>query len=307
MKNLTKDKVYDMLEVIKQKKIMVIGDVIRDEYVYGRVDRLSPEAPVPIFIPESKEEKQGGAGNVEMNILALGARCLMVSPNYHQKSVKIRYVAKPYNQQLFRVDYDNLIEIPTDLTMGFVKDLVDSVHAVIIADYNKGTITPDLLAELLPFLKNKKKMVMVDPSVKHFHYYNGVTCLTPNLLEAIYGMGEHSTPIQYNHRDIEMLGGRIMRKLQCNSLLITQGSEGMTLFTCDNTVVSIPTVNQNVFDVTGAGDTVISAFTLAYSCGFTLKESAQFASLAAGIVVGKVGTATASPDELLNAISKEGK
>ncbi len=285
----------EILSAVKGKKVLVIGDVIQDRYIFGRVDRLSPEAPVPVFVPEKEEFRPGGAGNVEANIISLGGKCLMLSPNYHHKSVKTRYIAKPYNQQLLRVDEDKPAYCSPNFIMKFAQDLIDESDAVIIADYNKGVITPELLLELLPYLKDKGKPVMVDPAVKHFGLYQGVTCLTPNLAEASAGMGVDKPS---NRDEVVRLGFKILDKLKVESLLITQGADGMTLFMDDFSTV-IPAMARAVFDVSGAGDTVIAALTLARCAGFTFNDSAKFASACAGIVVGKVGTSTVKPEEIL--------
>ena len=314
-----------------------------DRYLLGRVERISPEAPVPIFIPEPEKEERrvGGAGNVAVKICSLGAKSILlgavgikmeveikecldkikgVTPRFfdgHNNSRKTRFVASPYNQQLLRVDEEDILDQPPDRIMSRVKSSIDEVDAVIISDYGKGVITRELLDELLPFLNSKGKIITVDPTVKHFSNYQNVTSLTPNLDEASVGMGLSSKPT--NQEGVELLGFKILEKLHSRSLLITQGADGMTLFTppsgprlrrgerglADGSAIQIPAISRGVFDVTGAGDTVISAFTLAHCSGFSFEESAYFASLAASIVVGKTGAATASPAEILTIPQKE--
>lgn len=334
-----------MLANIKKKKVLVIGDVMLDRYLFGRVERISPEAPVPIFIPEPEKEEYriGGAGNVAVNICGLGAKSILlgavgikmevkikecldkikgVTPRFfdgHNNSRKTRFVASPYKQQLLRVDEEDILDQPPELIISRVKSSIDEVDAVIISDYGKGVITRELLDELLPFLNSKGKIIMVDPTVKHFSNYQHVTSLTPNLNEASAGMGllawaakpdRSSKPA--SQKGVELLGFKILEKLHSQSLLITQGADGMTLFTppsgrglADGSAIQIPSISRGVFDVTGAGDTVISAFTLAHCSGFSFAESAYFASLAASIVIGKTGAATASPAEILTALPKE--
>ena len=328
MKCLNDSRVSEMLADVKKRKVLVIGDVMLDRYLFGRVERISPEAPVPIFIPETEKEvyRVGGAGNVAVNICSLGAKSILlgavgikmevkikecldnikgVTPRFfdgHNNSRKTRFVASPYNQQLLRVDEEEILDQPPDLIMSRVKSSIDEVDAVIISDYGKGVITRELLDKLLPFLNSKNKIIMVDPTVKHFPDYQHVTSLTPNLDEASVGMGLSSKPV--NQKGVRLLGFKILEKLHGQSLLITQGADGMTLFT-PGSAIQIPAISRGVFDVTGAGDTVISAFTLARCSGFSFTESAYFASLAASIVVGKPGAATASPAEILTALQKE--
>jgi len=337
MKNLNSSRVSEILATIKKKKVLVIGDVMLDRYLFGRVERISPEAPVPIFIPEPEKEEHrvGGAGNVAVNICSLGAKSILlgavgvkmevkikeclakikgVTPRFfngHNNSRKTRFVVSPYNQQLLRVDEENILDQPPDQIMSLVKSSIDEMDAVIISDYGKGVITRELLDELLPFLNSKNKLIMVDPTIKHFSDYQNVTSLTPNLNEASAGMGlfawaakpdRSSKPT--DQKGIEVLGFKILKKLHSQSLLITQGTDGMTLFT-PGSAIQIPAISRGVFDVTGAGDTVIAAFTLAHCSGFSLAESAYFASLAAGIVVGKTGAATASPAEILTTLRKK--
>jgi len=328
MKHLNGSRVPEMLADIKKRKVLVIGDVMLDRYLLGRVERISPEAPVPIFIPEPEKEEHrvGGAGNVAVNICSLGAKSILlgavglkmevkikecldkikgVTPRFfdgHNNSRKTRFVASPYNQQLLRVDEEDMLDQPPDLIMSRVKISIDEVDAVIISDYGKGVITRELLDELLPFINSKGKIIMVDPTVRHFSNYQNVTSLTPNLDEASAGMGLSSKPS--GQKGVKLLGFQILEKLHSQSLLITQGADGMTLFT-PGSAIQIPALSRGVFDVTGAGDTVISAFTLAHCSGFSIAESAYFASLAASIVVGKTGAATASPAEILTALQKE--
>ncbi|MFA7328517.1 MAG: PfkB family carbohydrate kinase [Candidatus Ratteibacteria bacterium] len=302
MKHANDNRVPKILADIKKRKILVIGDVMLDRYLFGRVERISPEAPVPVFVPEREETRPGGAGNVAQNIKSLGAKSILIGERKSKVIRKTRFIASPYNQQLLRVDEEDIQDQPPALIMSRVKVSIAEADAVIISDYGKGVITRELLDELLPFLNSKNKIIMVDPAVKHFSGYQRVTSLTPNLDEASAGIGLSSKPT--GRKEVELLGFEILKKLRSRSLLITQGADGMTLFT-PGSAIQIPAASRGVFDVTGAGDTVISAFTLAYCGGFSLAESAYFASLAAGIVVGKTGAATASPAEILSALPKD--
>jgi rfaE bifunctional protein kinase chain/domain len=328
MKHLNGGKIPEMLAAIKKRKVLVIGDIMLDRYLFGKVERISPEAPVPVFVPEPEKEERrvGGAGNVAVNICSLGAKSILlgavgktmeagikecldkikgVTPRFfdgHNNSRKTRLVASPYNQQLLRIDEEDILDQPVGLIMSRVKSSIDEADAVIISDYGKGVITRELLDKLLPFLNSKGKIIMVDPTVKHFLDYQRVTSLTPNLDEAAAGMGLSARPA--GQKNVELLGFNILEKLRSQNLLITQGADGMTLFT-PGSAIQIPAISRGVFDVTGAGDTVIAAFTLARCSGFSFAESASFASLAAGIVIGKTGAATASPAEILTVLGKK--
>lgn len=307
-------------------RILVLGDFMLDQFLWGRVDRISPEAPVPVVDVERESFALGGAGNVVMNINALGAQAVPlgltgidsagdhirqllqqagIQPEIMIRStrpttVKTRIIA--HQQQVVRVDREDRAFIDNELQ----QQLIDAFHrtlsevdAVLISDYSKGTISPELLKQILPAARDARKAVCLDPKIRHFSSYSPVTVITPNQAEASSLLGY---PI-VTQQDLEEAGNRILKLIDCKALLITRGERGMALFT-NGTLTLVPTQAREVYDVTGAGDTVISTLCLALAAGAEMLVAVQLANIAAGIVVGKIGTATASPQELLEAIQE---
>lgn len=308
----------DILKNFKRAKILVIGDLILDRYIWGRVNRISPEAPVPVVEVTDDNFMLGGAANVANNIVSLGGevtvagvagkdrageilrqileekevRCAIFEDS-RPTTMKTRVIA--HNQQVVRFDKEDRARI-SGRTMGelltFLKDAVTQHDAVVVSDYEKGVISGELIKEILK-IKPKQKLLAVDPKVGHFHYYKGVTIITPNLMEASQG----SRIEIRDEKSLIKAGRMLMNKLSCTAVLITRGEEGMSLFE-KGRVTHIPTVARHVYDVTGAGDTVIAVFSLAYASGGTMQDAALIANHAAGIVVGEVGTAAATPEKL---------
>ena len=310
----------------RQAKILVIGDLILDEFVWGKVDRISPEAPVPVVWVQSESLMPGGAANVANNLSALkgqvsvlgvigadpwgerllgelGARGIdaqgVIRVN-RPTTVKTRVIA--HHQQMVRVDREHL-EPHEESTMARLIDAalkhIRQVDAVIIEDYGKGVITRRLLEAVVPAARKLRKVITVDPKEDHFDLYRGVTALTPNRSEAGAAVGRELK----TNEDVEQAGKQIVRRLQCESALITLGEDGMWLFERSGRQARIPTVAQEVFDVAGAGDTVIAAFTLALATNASVEQAARLANYAAGIVVGKLGVAVATPEELIKRLS----
>ncbi len=312
-----------------EAKILVLGDVMMDEFIWGKVSRISPEAPVPVVNITSESMTLGGAANVVANLNSLGgtvylagvigqdrageifkaelkkrkisAEGLVVDKN-RRTTLKSRVIA--HSQQVVRMDRENKENIKgktREKLVNYVKNLIPRIDALIISDYGKGLITKNLLDELLPILKKAQKYITVDPKLNNFFNYRQVTLITPNQPEVERALGIEIK----NETDLFNAGREILKKLECQSLLITRGEEGMTLFEPDRKPVNIPTVAREVYDVTGAGDTVISTLTLALVAGVSKEEAAHLANMAAGIVVGEVGTATLTQKELLEKIDLE--
>ena len=309
-------------------RILVIGDLMVDRFVRGKVSRISPEAPVPVVHVKDQSDLPGGAGNVIMNLASLGARVASVGmlgkdtagehllSRFREKGIdtrgirsdaalttilKTRVIAE--HQQVVRFDHENSSPAPHALYDQILRDLpalIKNSDGVILSDYGKGTITKPVLEAAIMLSRKMKKPVCVDPKLEHFLSYKGVTCITPNAGEALGGM--HRVKLG-GPDDFIKLGKDILRTLKCQSVLITQGEEGMTLFE-QKKITHIPVKAREVFDVTGAGDTVISVFTLALACGASHVQAATLANLAAGIVVGKLGTATVSPEELRESLGR---
>ena len=312
-------------------KVLVVGDLILDEFIWGNVSRISPEAPVPVVWVSSENFMPGGASNVANNIRSLGGQvhlagvvgddsrgevlqallrkkgvhCEGIFVDKHRPTTqKTRVIA--HHQQVVRIDREELKPIPEAVQKqiaGYIHEQMDAMDAVVIEDYGKGVIVPSLVSSIVKDAKKRKKIITVDPKETHFSYYRGVTTLTPNHHEAGSAVG-------FKIKDdatLEKAGRVMMKRLKCKSLLITLGENGMAIFEAGKRMVKIPTVAQEVFDVSGAGDTVISAFTLAAAGGASILEAAHLSNCAAGIVVGKVGVAVTTPDELLERVRKEMK
>lgn len=320
-----KKRLKSIVSRFKNKRILVVGDLILDHHIVGSVDRVSPEAPVPVVWANQENFVPGGAANVGLNLSAIGAKVslcgvtgcdhfgktlfsligkagistnLIVRDKKRPTTIKTRIIA--HNQQVVRVDWESLeflSENTNKLVLSKIKKNLDDFDAVIVEDYGKGVINPSLLEELISLCRKKEKIITVDPKEEHFDYYEDVTALTPNLKEAQAAAG---TKIR-NKSQLPFLGKIIMKRLNPKALLITLGEDGMILFS-GNSHYHIPTTALEVFDVSGAGDTVISVFTLALTSGATYKEAAILANFAAGIVVGKLGAATVNKRELNKAI-----
>lgn len=303
---------------------MVLGDVMLDEYLWGNVSRISPEAPVPVVEIVKESLKLGGAANVALNVKSLGDEPILVGVigndrngermmdalnetgittagifiDYpRQTTVKTRVIA--HNQQVVRADRENTEEISKEIEgeiINFVKGRINDISGVIVSDYGKGVITYQLLTELIELCKQNEIFVAVDPKETHFMNYKEVSLITPNHHEAGFAYGKRIK----DEKILEEVGWGLLEKLKVKSLLITLGEKGMSLFEADRTLTHLPTRAKKVYDVTGAGDTVISSFTCAYAAGANYKESALISNHAAGIVVGEIGTAQVTKQELVN-------
>ncbi len=309
-------------------KILVVGDLMLDEFVWGQVSRISPEAPVPVVWVQSESVMPGGAANVANNIRSLGAVVTiagivgqdrlgevlleeLVSRKIDTRAVlrvnrpttvKTRVIA--HHQQVVRVDRELQEPLSDSIVRRLIQkidSLLGRVDAVVIEDYGKGLVTRELLSAIIPRARRLGKIVTVDPKEDHFDLYRGVSALTPNRTEAGGALGRSLM----SHNEVLRGGEELMQRLQCEGLLITLGEDGMCLFERNGQKTYIPTVAQEVFDVAGAGDTVIAAFTLALASGAPMAEAARIANQAAGIVVGKLGVAVVSPQELISRLHPE--
>ncbi len=313
--------------------VLVVGDVMVDEFVWGRVERISPEAPVPVVEVQREALLLGGAANVVNNIRALGGSVFLAGVvgkdgmGNHLKdelkrinvssdgivtlpgrptTIKTRVIA--HHQQMVRFDREIRVKIDEDTTdriITYARSLGSTIRAVIISDYGKGVVNERLVSGLVGLAKEQGLIVSVDPKVENFSIYRGVTVITPNHHEAGSGVGNKIT----DEESLLVTGQMILSKLGCENVVITQGEDGMTLFEMKGDVVHIPTVAREVFDVTGAGDTVISTLTLAVAGGASVRDAAMISNYAAGIVVGKVGTAVVTAEELKKELGRavEGK
>ena len=312
----------------RTKRILVLGDLMLDRFIWGAVSRISPEAPVPVVEVKKESTCLGGAANVASNIRSLGAtpvplgilgddveairlreefRSLgsplggLIVDRHRPTSIKTRIIA--HHQQVCRTDREDRSPLSSALqskVAGKFKALIRSSDAVIVSDYNKGLVSAPLLKHILPLAKSAGKIVCVDPKLRNFSVYRPATVITPNTAEA-----EHASGISISGtKELIRAGRKILKESGIEHLLITRGEEGMALFENNSRITHIPTVAQEVFDVTGAGDTVISTLALSLISGLSMLSAAVLANIAAGIVVGKLGTASVSPDELIAAIRK---
>ena len=329
MKNQSLKKIGNIVSNFKNVKVMVIGDLILDEFLWGDVTRISPEAPVPVVWVRKESFMPGGASNVANNLRSLGAgvylvgvigddeRGAILKGALEQKGIdtagvmmdesrpttlKTRVVA--HHQQVVRIDKEKVDSLDAGITgrlINYVERMIKSVDAVIIEDYGKGVISPLLLSKVLPLAKKSGKIISVDPKEEHFKYYKGVTTITPNNHEAAKAAGFEIK----DDSSLKKAGQVLLNKLNCRIVLITLGENGMAVFQKGKPMKHIPTVAQEVFDVSGAGDTVVASFTLSLAAGAGPIMAAHIANCAAGIVVGKIGIAVVTPQELINRIERE--
>jgi D-beta-D-heptose 7-phosphate kinase/D-beta-D-heptose 1-phosphate adenosyltransferase len=313
----------------KALNVMVIGDLILDEFIWGDVSRISPEAPVPVVWVKKESFMPGGASNVANNLRSLGAGVHLVGvtgedetgailkSELDQKGIctagvftdrsrptilKTRVVAG--HQQVVRIDKERLEKLDGALASrltDYIEGAMKKVDAVIIEDYGKGVITPALLSKVVPLAKRMKKIISVDPKEEHFAYYRGTSVITPNNHEASKAVGFEIN----DQATLKRAGEKLLSKLSCRIALITLGENGMAVFQKGKPMKHIPTVAQEVFDVSGAGDTVIASYTLSLAAGADPITAAYLANCAAGIVVGKIGIAVVTPEELLARVRVE--
>ena len=327
MASLSHARARRLLDAMRGQRVLVVGDLMLDEFIWGRVARISPEAPVPVVEVTGQSFHLGGAGNVAANLRALGGEvvlagvvgvdaagervrdalraagivpALAASEGERPTTVKTRIVA--HHQQVVRADRevaDDLTGALEDALLAGLRDPLASCRAVLVSDYQKGVVTPRIMKAVREGARRRRIPVLVDPKVRHFARYKGVTVVTPNQIEA-----EQATGLRIRDTgELVAAGQRLLTLLGCAAALITRGEHGMSLFEKGKKPVHIPTAAREVFDVTGAGDTVIASLTLALCAGARLPEAAALANYAAGVVVGKVGTATTTALEVLAALA----
>ncbi len=307
-------------------QVLVIGDLMLDHFIWGAVSRISPEAPVPVVQVERESLRLGGAANVYCNIVSLGGTaevCGVIGQDESGQALlkelgfrrhrhpgiivdasrpttrKARIVA--HSQQVVRYDIERREDISPQATRRIVKHVesrLDSISCLVVSDYAKGVITPSLMAQVGRLARSRNIPIIIDPKVEHFPYYADATVLTPNHMEAQQAAGLSG----HDHHAIHEIGHSLRQKLGCEAVLVTRGEQGMTL--CESTGASwhIPTMARQVYDVTGAGDTVVSTLALAMSVGASIQEASIMANHAAGVVVGLVGTASITKAQLKEAI-----
>lgn len=323
------DELKHFIDRFTETSILVIGDLILDKYIWGDVSRISPEAPVPVVEVTQETEMLGGSANVIHNIISLGGHaipCGVVGDDQTGRkivdeleamgskadgvflepgrptSVKTRIVA--HQQQVVRFDRESLKEIRRETIenfLSFIGQQLDKIDAIIVADYGKGVISAEMMKGLGDLVRDSSVIVAVDPKTDNFKYYQGIDVITPNHHEA----GSFCRINIDNETSLIQAGRKMLEELNCRSVLITQGKDGMSLFEEGGEISHIPTVARKVFDVTGAGDTVIGALSLGLASGMDIKSAAIISNYAAGIVVGEVGTTTVRAEDLKRVLDRK--
>lgn len=325
---IDKERLLASVAGLAGNEVLIVGDVMVDEYLMGDAERISPEAPVPVVHVTEDRHLVGGAGNVARNVRTLGGVPRLISvcgtgtraallrrvldnegiePQLVEipgrpTTIKTRVIAR--QQQMLRIDREDASPVGgvhLDRLLALVQDALADTRVVVVSDYGKGIVTASFMKRLSAMCaaSSTRPLILVDPKTPNFHLYKGVHMLTPNTKETSEGAGLPAG----NREQIRAAAAAIFRKLDCEHLLTTLGPQGMALFMTPDDAWHVPTVAQKVYDVTGAGDTVIATVGLCLASGLPLLESCILANYAAGIVVGQVGAATASPDELRHAIA----
>ncbi|MCB5251376.1 MAG: D-glycero-beta-D-manno-heptose-7-phosphate kinase [Candidatus Cloacimonadaceae bacterium] len=313
----------ELIKKIWKRKVVVLGDMMLDSYQWGKVDRISPEAPVPVIAIDKEEYRLGGAANVALNLTALGAEVYpigvvgsegnakimrklfkhhkldtegLVSEKGRKTTIKTRIGA--VNQQIVRIDIEDNSWILAETENEIISKLAPRIKIadlLIIEDYNKGLLSERVIAETLRLCEEHKVPVAVDPKQKNFFSYQAVDIFKPNYLELQNNLGVTFD----SEKDFMDAASKSLDLLKCKYLVVTHGAKGMYIFSKGSKVRHLPSFAREVYDVSGAGDTVISALALAYSAGAEIAQAASFANHAAAVVCGKLGTATASSQEIL--------
>ncbi len=307
-------KAEEICSQFKEKTILVFGDIILDRYIFGDVQRISPEAPVPIVKIEKEECRLGGAGNVAANIQHLGAQYILSgligndaygeeienrTDNSILQSAQNRTVAKTRiisnRQQLIRIDREEPLNISPQIEDKIIQSLEHKkVDGIIISDYAKGTLTQNIMEYLKLKAKTNQVPILVDPKPANFHLYKDIDAITPNLKEAEAIIEGNIT----NEADAEIALKKIMKKFKSNIAVITMGDHGISAIQKGKKAIHIPALTHEVYDVTGAGDTVMAVLTLALVSGANIKDAVHLANTAGSIVVEKVGTAQTTTEEI---------
>jgi rfaE bifunctional protein kinase chain/domain len=314
-----------LLEKITRAKVLVVGDAMLDRYWYGDVDRISPEAPVPVVAVKEAKELPGGAANVARSVRALGAECTLFSISGDDReadslerllgeakircrlerdkllntTVKLRVISKHLHQQMLRIDFDCPVskDARVKLLDNYLKHLAE-FDAVIISDYGKGGL--GYIQEMIQAARAASRPVVIDPKGDDYSGYRGASLITPNRKEFEQVAGRFR-----DNADLERRAAKLVQDLDLGGILVTRGEDGMSLVQRGGQALHIKARAREVFDVTGAGDTVIAAIGCAWAVGSGLEDSVHLANIAAGIVVGKLGAATAAPAEILQELSLE--
>jgi D-glycero-beta-D-manno-heptose-7-phosphate kinase len=322
-------RVEQILNETKNRRILVVGDLMLDRFIWGKVSRISPEAPIPVVEVESTTSMPGGAANVVNNICTLGGKGIVAgvvgSDNDGKELVnqmetlgadvsgiilsqKIDTVVKTrviaHHQHVVRIDHDHSLDgngYFEEKIIEFLNDKAGKIDAVILEDYGKGVLTERIVKEVINLSKNHHFIIAADPKIEHDIDFSNINVITPNIAEACYFAGKNLQRI----KNVDEVGQILLEKWKGTAILVTMGEKGMCLFENNAKSRYIATKPKDVFDVAGAGDTVIATLALALASGANLYESAVIANIAAGIVVQKSGVATAKCEEIFEAAKME--
>jgi D-glycero-beta-D-manno-heptose-7-phosphate kinase len=327
--SFTEERLKELLHNFRGKKIAVVGDLMLDRYYWGSVQRVSPEAPVPVVEVESESVRLGGAANVAWNIQALGGEAVLVGliGNDHvghslldmlkernlatrgvvvdgsrPTTIKTRVIA--HGQHVVRIDNESKAECPDHLVSALidaVRHNISELDGIVIEDYNKGVVTAEVIRQVIAVAKKYDKIVTVDPKFNNFTEYKGVTVFKPNRREVEEVLGGRLKSIE----DVVSAGQRLLSMLSAQNVLLTRGEQGMSLFESNGGTMHIPTMADHVQDVSGAGDTVIATLTMALAGGAGIREACVLANCAGGVVVGEVGIVPIDPARLVTAALRQ--
>ncbi len=330
----TRHGLVEKISLFKNKKILVIGDVGVDEYVMGSVKRISPEAPVPVLEVEAEDQRLGLAANVAQNVISLGGSVHLLSVIGSDSGSEILKsllkkanvatdglildVSRPTTRKmrvmsgqhhLVRVDHEIRRPLSEKSEFALIEKLekiINQVDVVVLEDYAKGIFSQSLVQKIVAVTKAAKKFLMVDPhQTKFAEFYKGVDLIKPNYAEALALTKIHEDSIENSSQGVLQVGRELQKITGAGQIVLTQGAHGMTIFSQDQ-VTQVPTFAKKVFDVTGAGDTVIAAIALGVAAGLPLTESCMIANFAAGVVVGKVGCVPCEIADLISSIQSMG-
>lgn len=322
------ERAAQIVEGVRGRTVAVFGDCMLDEFIWGEVTRISPEAPVPVVDIYQDSARLGGAANVLANLAALGARAclvgvvgkdaageriraelrraqaldvddLLIVDESRPSTVKTRIIA--HSQLVVRADREKRDPVGAhieDLLLGALRELLARVDVLIVSDYDKGAVTPRVLKHVLAEARQRGLPILIDPKIKNFEHYRPATLVTPNHHEAL----RLTNTEDHSDEGLRRAARSIRERINCDAVLITRGKQGMMLAEGDGEAVFVETAAREVYDVTGAGDTVIAALGAALTAGATILEAAILANYAAGVAVSKVGTALVDADELMGAV-----
>ena len=327
MKDIDREYLNKGINDFKKTRLLVIGDIMLDKFIWGKVSRISPEAPVPVVEVEHETTMLGGAANVVNNIVSLGGNVLLcgvvgddsagreitstlneldvdiggiIVEHNRPTTVKTRIIA--HAQQVVRYDRERRISFKPDIInriLNFIHNKKENLSCIIVSDYGKGVVTRGLMDGVKKIMSDSKIPLAVDPNVKNFSLYKDVNIITPNHHQA----AEVADMEIVDEESLRRVGKKLLHHQRCKALLITMGEDGMTLFEEGDRITHIKSMAKKVYDVTGAGDTVVATLALGIAAGFDIKSAAYLSNIAAGIVVGEVGTSTVKINNLKELIA----